>query len=577
MNFINFSRANCKNCYRCLRSCPVKAIQIKDEQATIIEDRCIACGHCLPACPQDARNIRSDVLQIKTAIKNGRKVIASIAPSFAGAFDMSEAGQMAAALKQLGFSVVEETAVGADIVTRQYKEYLRKCGQTNLITTCCPSANYLIEKYHPSLIPYMLPVASPMLAHGRLLKHIHGTEAYVVFIGPCVAKKAEAFGMEYMGSIDAVLTFEELNQWLSEEAISIKSQEPAVFNAYASPQGRMYPVSGGVADSLSNGAGTEGYTLLKVDGFNKCLKVFQALEMGLLKNTCVEVSICEGSCLGGPGMPKDNSNYFSCHQRIREYAESKRAFAANQPDVYELPDSISFSRSFYDKSLRVVPPSEEELMKVLMGMGKFSHADELNCGACGYNSCREKAKAVLDGMAEMSMCLPYMRSKAESMTNVIFDQSPNIIMLIDEKLNIQEFNPTSERLLGISAQEAKDKPIGILMDDSAFVSVVKTKGNIYKQKMSLPQYGLVFMTNLVYLEKQNLILAIMTDITLDEKHQEELAKVRENTLEAAQKVITKQMRVAQEIAGLLGETTAETKVILTKLKEIVIGETGDLE
>jgi uncharacterized Fe-S cluster-containing protein len=423
----------------------------------------------------------------------------------------------------------------------------------------------------------MMPVASPMLVHGRLLKHLHGSDAYVVFIGPCVAKKAEAFGMQYLGSIDAVLTFEELNQWLLEESIDMNSLTPVTFQHNISVKGRQYPISGGVVDSLSNEDQEHGYSLLKVDGFSKCLKVFHALEMGLIKNTCVEVSICEGSCLGGPGMPKGNNNYFKYYQSIKEYAQNSETSTPDPSESVNIPDSISFSKDFHDKSIQAFPSTAEELSKVLNGMGKFTRADELNCGACGYNSCREKARAVLDGMAEMSMCLPYMRNKAESLTNVIFDQSPNIIMLIDEDLKVKEFNPTSERLLKISAQEAKDKPIGLLMDDSGFASVIRTKTNIYKQKMPLLQYGLVFMMNLVYLEKQKYIMAIMTDITLDEKHQEELAKVKENTLEAAQKVITKQMRVAQEIAGLLGETTAETKVILTKLKELVIGEAGDSE
>lgn len=577
MNLINFSKANCKNCYRCLRSCPVKAIQIKDEQANIIEDRCIACGHCLSACPQDARNIKSDIIQIKEAIKSGINVIASLAPSFAGAFDMSDPGQLAAALKRLGISIVEETAVGADIVTKQYKSYMAETGRTNLITTCCPSANYLIEKYHPSLIPYMIPIASPMLAHGRLLKHIHGSDTYVVFIGPCIAKKAEAFGMQYLGSIDAVLTFEELDQWFLEESLDLKQLVPVDFDHTASTEGRQYPISGGVVKSLSKEDNDQGYELLKVDGISKCMEVFQALEAGQLKNVCVEVSICEGSCLGGPGMPKGNKNYYECYSRVREYARARKASPSVCSGKDAVVDSISFSRSFYDKTIKASPAAEADLIKVLSGMGKLTPADELNCGACGYNSCREKAKAVLDGMAEMYMCLPYMRSKAESLTNVIFDQSPNIIMLIDEDLKVKEFNPTAERLFNICAQEAKDKPIGLLMDDSDFASVIKTGQNIYKQKIQLSQYSLVFMMNLIYLEKQSHILAIITDITLDERHQEELTKVKQNTLEAAQKVIIKQMRVAQEIAGLLGETTAETKVILTKLKEIVIGESGDIE
>lgn len=542
-----------------------------------MEDRCIACGHCLSVCPQDARNIRSDLNQIKAYIAEGKTVIASLAPSFAGAFEMSDPGQMDAALKQLGFSIVEETASGADVVTMLYNEYLTESDRTNLITTCCPSANYLIEKYHPSLIPLMIPIASPMLVHGRLLKHTLGSDTCVVFIGPCVAKKAEAFGMQYNGSIDAVLTFEELSHWLFEEDIDLKQLHPSGFDHRASSKGRQYPISGGVVGSLSTAGRKKSYELLKVDGINKCLEVFQALEKGLLENVCVEVSICEGSCLGGPGMPKDNRNHFKCYQRVREYSKKQEASIYGYYETDALLDSISFSKEFHDKALRNPPASAEDLVRVLSSMGKYTPADELNCGACGYNSCREKAKAVIDGMAEMSMCLPYMRSKAESLSNVIFEHSPNIIMLVDEELRVKEFNPTAERLFNISAIGAKDKPVSLLMDDSDFVKVIETRQDIYKQKVRFSQYNLVFMMNLVYLEKQNLILAIMMDVTLDEKHKEELTRVKQNTLEAAQKVITKQMRVAQEIAGLLGETTAETKVILTKLKKIVIGEVGDLE
>jgi PAS domain S-box-containing protein len=577
LNLINFSKANCKNCYRCLRSCPVKAIQIKDEQANIIEDRCIACGQCLAVCPQDARNIRSDLKQIKDYIAEGKTVVASLAPSFSGAFEMSDPGQMPAALKQLGFSIVEETAAGADVVTKHYNKYLVESDQTNLITTCCPSANYLIEKYHPSLIPYMIPIASPMLAHGRLLKHTLGSDACVVFIGPCVAKKAEAFGMQYNNSIDAVLTFEELTQWLLVEHIDLAKLSPIDFDHRASAKGRQYPISGGVIGSLSTVGHEKCYEPLKVDGINKCMEVFQALERGLLENVCVEASICEGSCLGGPGMPKDNRNHFKCYQRIREYVRKQETSITGYYETDASFDSLNFSKEFHDKTFKNPPTSEDDLARVLSRMGKHTPIDELNCGACGYNSCREKAKAVLDGMAEMSMCLPYMRSKAESLTNIIFEHSPNIIMLVDEGLRVKEFNPTAERLFNISSLEAKDKPVSLLMDDSDFVKIIETKQAIYKQKVRFLQHGLVFIMNLVYLEKQNLILAIMMDVTLDEKRKEELTKVKQNTLEAAQKVIIKQMRVAQEIAGLLGETTAETKVILTKLKEIVVGETGDLE
>lgn len=575
MNLLNFSKANCKNCYRCLRSCPVKAIQFKDEQAIIIEDRCIACGHCLTVCPQDARNVRSDLSEIKAAIKNGKTLIASLAPSFAGAFEKEDPGQIVAALKVLGFTVVEETAVGADIVTELYKDFLKEKRQANIITTCCPSANYLIEKYYPSLIKYMLPIVSPMLAHSKLIKHEHNNDCYVVFIGPCIAKKAEALSIQSAGKVDAVLTFEDLNQWFSEEEIDLSRLTAVPFDRTATKKGGQYPISGGVTGSFSQHENERGYEILKVDGIDNCLEVFDALERNVLKNVCVEVSVCSGSCIGGPGMPKDGANYFRRLHRVREYTAGKRDACITPSELDSIKESISFTKEFFDKSMRIPEPHEEELRKVLSKMGKHTPDDELNCGACGYNTCRDKAKAVLEGMAEMYMCLPFMRNKAESLTNIIFEHSPNVIMLVDEELKIREFNPTAERLFRVSARDIKDKPLSLLIDDGDFAMVAATKQNIYKQKISSPQHGLVFICNLVYLEKQNLIMAIMMDLTMDEKNCQELQRVKENTLEAAQKVITKQMRVAQEIASLLGETTAETKIILTKLKEIVHGETGE--
>ena len=200
MKLLNFSKANCKNCYKCLRTCQVKAVKIQNDQADIVEERCIGCGQCLVVCPQDARNIKSDLEDVKAAIKQNKRVIASIAPSFAGAFDMPTAGHFAAALKNLGFSIIEETAVGAEIVAQLYDKAIKNNKQKNLFTTSCPSANYLIDTYYPSLAKYLIPVVSPMLAHGKMLKQSYGHDSYVVFIGPCTAKKIEAVSFQHEGT-----------------------------------------------------------------------------------------------------------------------------------------------------------------------------------------------------------------------------------------------------------------------------------------------------------------------------------------------------------------------------------------
>lgn len=575
MKFLNFSEANCKNCYKCLRHCPVKAIKIKNGQANIVEERCIGCGQCLVVCPQEARNIKSDLEEVREAIKSNKKVIVSIAPSFAGVFNVKHGGEIVTGLKKIGFSIVEETAIGAEVVAKLYKSFIENSKLENIITTSCPSANYLIEKYYPSLVKYMIPVVSPMVAHGKMIKHRYGMDSYVVFIGPCTAKKIEAVNFQHEGIIDAVLTFEELSEWFKKEDINLEELEPMPFDSQTNKTGRGFPIKGGVLNSFTDKSIMEKYDFITIDGIKDCMNAFESLNSGNLNKVCLEVNVCNGSCIGGPVMPKEETDYYNRLKRIKEYLHQREK--DNEDKYIYNVENIDFTKRFFDRKLSKQKASEKEIERILRKMGKYEKSDELNCGACGYNTCREKAQAVYEGMAEMEMCLPYMRSKAESLNNIIVENSPNAIMLVDEELRIKEFNPTAERIFKVKAENIMDKPLAVLIDDSKFIEVKESRENILKQKESYPAYGVVLMQNIIYLEKQNVILAIMVDITVEEANKKELMRVRENTLDAAQSVIEKQMRVAQEIASLLGETTAETKMILTKLKQLTMGETGDIE
>jgi iron only hydrogenase large subunit-like protein len=571
---INFTSANCKNCYRCLRSCPVKAIRIKNQQAEIVEERCIGCGHCLAICPQNARQIASDLRVVKKAISMKKKVVVSIAPSFPGHFCDSVPGKVVAAIKKLGFSVVEETAVGAEIVWELYKEFITNSNLDNFITTCCPSANYLVQKYYPELTKYMLPFDSPMVAHGKRLKELYGEDSFVVFIGPCVAKKIEISEDENNRYINAALTFDEVIEWLKEEKIDIDSLEPIKVDNPASVCGGRFPAAGGVLSGLDKLISDKGLEKLCVDGMDECMEIFSEIEKGDIKGVCVEVSACRGSCTGGPDMIKEKTSFYKRQKNVKDYLKDK-----NKELTYEnleLKDKGVYQRNFSDKSFLQEEANEEQLNTIMRAMGKFEPSDELNCGVCGYNTCREKATAVFRGMAETDMCLNYMRNKAERITNVIFESSPSVIFLIDEDMNIVELNPTAESSFATKAEFIKGKPISILIDDSDFIKVKETKVSILGKKVAYPQYSSIFIENVLYLEKQNIILVTMSNISEIESNKKELMRVKENTLNAAQEVIAKQMRVAQEIASLLGETTAETKITLTKLKKIVLGEDGDL-
>lgn len=572
MKFINFIKENCNNCNRCLRICPSKAITILEDHAEIVDDLCISCGKCQIACQKGALIIKSNVSQVKKAIQSKKRVIASVAPSFAGAFDMSDEYQIVTALKKLGFDIIEETAIGAEIVLDYYNKYYEEGKYKNLITTSCPSVNNLIEKYYPSLTKYMIPVVSPMIAHGKLLKHKYGIDSVVVFIGPCLAKKAEAEDFQHEGIIDSVLTFEELDYWFLEENIVLRNLEPQPFNQTSYKRGSLFPVKGGLSEE--NSFVRKKYELMRINGVESCKEFLECIENNGIDGFFAELNICNNSCIDGPGMPKDNINHYVRQDKIKKYVIKKKSYA--QGDIEYNYENIDFTKRFFNRKASRKTATEDKIKEILGKMGKRSQEDELNCTACGYASCREKAKSVIEGMSDINMCLPFMKAEAESLRNVIFKNSPNIIFILDEDLKVKEFNPKSERAFNIKAEAMKGEPISKLIDEDIFLRVISTKEDLIGHKLVYSQYGLVLIGNITYLEKEKVLMVIMTDVTLAEKNKEELARVKKNTLNAAQEVIDKQMRVAQEIASLLGETTAETKVILTKLKDIALGEAGDI-
>lgn len=573
MTYMDFSMSNCRNCYKCLRYCPVKAIKFENEKADIVQERCINCGHCLEICPQNARRISSDLDIVKNAILARKKIVATIAPSFFGHFG-EDYGKVLYALKEFGFNDLQETALGAEVVTKLYYDYIKNTNKDNYITTCCPSVNYLIEKYFSELIEYTIPVNTPMMAHGKIIKKLQGEDVFTVFIGPCIAKKSEADN--YLSNdrvIDAVLTYEEIEEWIKEENVDLNSKQHIETTNIAFKTGRKYPIHGGIIQAIGN---VEGKKLNKISisGIEECIEIFESMRKGYLKNTLVEVSACKGSCIGGPHSIKRNGEYFKKLTSVKEYINKKEN---NKVKKYiEIPKDIDFTTKFIPKDIKNKEATEKEIEKIMNSMDKYSIEDELNCGACGYDTCREKAIAVYNGMAETNMCLHYMRTKAESMSNVIFEHSGTCVLVLDGDLKIKEINPAGEEMFTVKSENIREKPVSILMNEEDFREAKTSGKSILGKRIIVPQYGLVFIENIVYLPKQDIIVASMTNIVEDEKNRKELLKVKENTFNAAQDVIEKQMRVAQEIASLLGETTAETKITLTKLKKVVEGEEGEI-
>ncbi len=562
MKFIKLNKEDCDNCYKCLRVCPTKAISFNSSGIEIVDSKCIKCGRCQNVCGNDVIQIINEVENIKMQIKTNRKVVVSIAPSFISAFNMDSPDQMVTALKMLGFDYIEETAVGAEIVLDRYEKMMSTLEMDNFITSCCPSASLLIESHYPQLIEYMVPVVSPMIAHGRYIKNRYDNP-YVVFVGPCLAKKAEASEVE--GAIDSVMTFKELDNWLKEENVVLKDLKPTPFNMYGTNRGKSFPVS----LNLSEKSYKSNYRYLRVDGIEECKSVLDELAAGKIEKCCIEMDICDGSCINGPEMPENNKGKYEREIQLKEFIEKR---IINENDCCVLANAVDVQRSFQDKKIFDKEPDLRQLDIIMMNMGKYSKNDELNCGACGYMSCKEKAVAIYNDRAHSDDCMIFLRNKAESIKESLIDNSPNGICTVGNDYLIKTYNPKFYEMFNRDDISMQDLPIDYFFDKSLFKKVIEEKESIINKKiydMSIEKYLYI---NVIYNSDHNLAISFFSDITANEKKREELEKVKAETLLKTQEVIDKQMRVAQEIAGLLGETTAETKMSLKSLKELVMSE-----
>ena len=567
MRVIDFKDAKCRHCYKCVRHCAVKAISVRDEQARIMVDHCINCGRCLEVCPQNAKTFASDLDRVKGYLRRGCRTVISIAPSYAGVLEFDRPGQVVDALQRLGFAEVRETAEGAALVTNEYKKLVREGKMPNIITTCCPSVNDLIEKYYPHCANLMAPVVSPMIAHGRYIKKIYGSDAKVVFLGPCIAKKQEAEGDDRVtGAVDAILTFEELALWLKEEGIDLRSCEEKPMGNPDPRINRLYPVSGGVIQSVITEEEADGYHKVFVDGLENCMEMLECLRRGELDHCFIEANVCEGGCAKGPASAHWNTSYVKTKVKIENGVSYKAA--------RDLPDmgTEELAKKFGNRGLDDRMPTEEQIRRILMSTGKYSKEDELNCGACGYSTCREKAVAVFRGKAEVTMCMPYALTRAESMSNVVMDMTPNMIFIIGNDMRILDCNKKGQELLGVGHDEAVQRYIFEFIEEEDIETALLTREPVFHKKIRLDQGRIVAEETIVYIADLDAVLVLFQDVTREEKIKEQHYNLKVETVEMAQKVIEKQMMVAQEIAGLLGETTAETKVTLTKLRDSILNE-----
>lgn len=557
-NCLTLKKSNCKNCYKCIRHCPVKAIRFSGNQAHIIGNECILCGQCFVVCPQNAKEIVDETEKVKVLLQGSEPVIVSLAPSFIANYDGVGIDSMRKALKKMGFYDVEETALGATIVKTEYERMLKNDDRDIIISSCCHSVNLLIQKYFPTSMGYLADILSPMQAHCKDIKK-RFPNAKTVFIGPCVAKKDEA--EYYDGIVDAVLTFEELTEWLKAENIELEQEKDNDICSRA----RFFPTTGGILKTMAQDA--PGYSYLALDGVENCIAALKDIESGKIHKCFIEMSACVGSCVGGPVMEKyHRSSPVKDYLAVAEYAGTKD-FDISQPDASEIKKNFGFIERHSQQ------PSEMEIASALRQMGKFNTSQELNCGSCGYNTCREKAIAICQGKAEISMCLPFLKDKAESFSDAIVNNSTNGLIVLNENLEVQQINNAARKIMNIrSADDVLGDLVIRILDPAIFMKVRDSGNDIHNQRVYLAEYKRYIEQTVVYDKDSHMLIGIMRDVTDEETEREKKENISRQTVEVADKVVDKQMRIVQEIASLLGETAAETKIALAKLKESISDE-----
>ena len=574
MAVITTAEAKCQDCYRCLRSCPLHVIRFTEGcsgtpgtiRAAVMEEMCILDGECVRVCPQGAKQVRNDLDTLKRWMQQGERVHFSVAPSFPGALcEEIDAPSLPRLLRARGSVSVQETALGAEMVAREHLNLLKRGDLPEpQISTSCPAVVNLVEKHYPGVIDHLSPIVSPMVAHARLIKHHHPGDR-VVFLGPCLAKKQEA---DEHPEVDLALTFAEIEAWLKDADARIRPDAREGFDGPRPRTARLFPLDGGLLKTAFGDADVLAPHRLLVTGIEECIDMIRSLEAGE-KVDCsfIEMMVCRGGCIAGPGASTDEALH-ARRGRIIDYVnESPEDREGGAPVV-----GVDLSRGFDDRRPNQEVPTEEEIREILAGTGKFSPDDELNCGACGFDSCRDKAVAVYRGYADLQMCIPYMRRKAESIFNIVVNALPSVGLIVtDLDLTILETNRAARDIFGAQESSLVNEHLSVLMPVDHFERVRDSRTSL-RIRVTREDRGLTTEQVVSFMEEQRLLVGVLIDVTAEEQGKARQMEIRSSAVSEIEQVIDKQMKVVQEIAGLLGETTAETKVQLEELIRVMEDE-----
>ncbi len=559
----------CHDCYKCVRECYVKSIQIKDGSASVLADRCIACGHCVTVCPSNAKRIRYDVDKVKGIFATGKKIVVSLAPSWISVFDYTKQ-QMITVLKALGFSDVSETALGAQEVSIEVAKLIKESEKGLFISSACPVIVDYIRYYKPEYAKYITPVASPALTHAKMLKEQYGEDISVVFIGPCIAKKNESDKNSDL--IDVALTFDELNYWIKESYIDLAKIEVLPdedFVPNSANEGALYPVLGGMNETLKFAGIEKDVQLLDICTLHSLDKALNGLHPERLEEKIfLEALGCDGGCINGPGISMCKSTILKTSDVLNNF-KKRESIPATPKTVVEMDYSaIDIKKREF---------KHEEIMKTMERIGKHNEEDELNCGGCGFQTCRELACAILAGEAEPSMCVSYMRKIALRKAAAMLRCMPSAMVMIDNKNKILESNDAFMKMFtGEMYDVFSERPEGVNGADidriipfsDLLTTALKTGKDIHKEHYVVGNK--LYDINIFIIEEKEIVGAIITDVTQSELNREKIA-------ERAKEVISKNIAKVQEIAILLGEHMVETELLLSTIADDYTTDDKDSE
>ena len=551
------AEAECQDCFKCVRGCPVKAIKVEDGHASVMPELCLACGHCVEVCPAHAKKIRDDLALTRQILREGGPVYASLAPSWVSEFPAVSPEKMTAALKKLGFAGVSETALGAQAVSQEVADYLKTQTSGITISSACPVAVDFIRKYLPQFTDHISPVLSPALAHAKILHEIYGPNIKVVFIGPCIAKKNEADLHPEL--ISTALLYPTLKQWFRSEQIDLSAIEVGPedhFVPNASQEGAIYPIEGGMNRTIAPREGCEKINFVTLSGIYAIRQALDGIEPEEITSPVfVETLACMGGCVHGPGTDHLSPGLL---ERLRIINTTKFPQAIPErvhPEVNE---------NYEKKPVVAGDVSLTQIREALRQVGKERPEDELNCGGCGYDTCQAFAAALVQGKAEPAMCVSYLRQLAQRKSNAMLRCIPAAVVIVDRNLKLIECNRRFAELAGEEAMviyEAVPGMAGSMLDrlipfSELFEEVLKTRQEITRDMIHCN--GQLLSVNLFNIEPGQVVGAIMFDVTNTEFRREQIAA-------RAKEVIQKNLLTVQEIACKLGEHMAETEILLRSI------------